>query len=307
MQLDKTALVIEQRSADELFDLSLVLLRSYWYRVVTIAIVGALPFFLLNWFLLQPQADFDRLVMSSRSYGTREGYIIRHLWLMAVMVYLQAPLAMAGVTYFLGQAVFIEEPTLRQIWKSVSSRWIALAWILGILRGGLVSLLYMAWVYWDVGINAPLEISVVVTVYALLIYLVRGFRPFAAEILLLERCPIRNSAKPGGNELVFKRRSQWLHSGSGDLFSVQIGLTLIAICFVTVFTLGGLFIVGVLIGLWSWGWWANTIIVPVVLWMMATWGTVIRFLLYLNTRIRSEGWEVELKLKAESLRLLEAL
>jgi hypothetical protein len=211
------------------------------------------------------------------------------------------------VTYFLGQAVFIEEPTLRQIWKSVSSRWIALAWILGILRGGLVSLLYMAWVYWDVGINAPLEISVVVTVYALLIYLVRGFRPFAAEILLLERCPVRNSAKPGGNELVFKRRSQWLHSGSGDLFSVQIGLTLIAICFVTVFTLGGLFIVGVLIGLWSWGWWANTIIVPVVLWMMATWGTVIRFLLYLNTRIRSEGWEVELKLKAESLRLLEAL
>lgn len=88
---------------------------------------------------------------------------------------------------------------------------------------------------------------------------------------------------------------------------MQIGLTLIAICFVTVFTLGGLFIVGVLIGLWSWGWWANTIIVPVVLWMMATWGTVIRFLLYLNTRIRSEGWEVELKLKAESLRLLEAL
>jgi hypothetical protein len=144
-------------------------------------------------------------------------------------------------------------------------------------------------------------------VYALLIYLVRGFRPFAGEILLLERCPIRSSAKPGGNELLYKRRSQWLHSGSGDLFSVQIGLTLIAICFVTVFTLGGLFIVGVLVGLWTWGWWANTIIVPVVLWMMATWGTVIRFLLYLNTRIRSEGWEVELKLKAESLRLLEAL
>jgi hypothetical protein len=38
---------------------------------------------------------------------------------------------------------------------------------------------------------------------------------------------------------------------------------------------------------------------------MATWSAIIRFLLYLNTRIRTEGWEVELKLKAEQHRLIE--
>jgi hypothetical protein len=63
--------------------------------------------------------------------------------------------------------------------------------------------------------------------------------------------------------------------------------------------------IGVLIGVWQWGWWMDLIFFPLVLWMMAFWEAVIRFLLYLNTRIRLEGWEVYLRLNAELQRLLE--
>lgn len=307
MQLDTTAIVIAQRSADELFDLSLVVVRNYWLRLLPVGILGALPFFAINMLLLFPLTEYDRLVMASTDYATSQGFQLRYLWMMVVMVFLQSPLALAGVTYFLGQAVFIEQPTLKQVLRVVASRWLELLWVLGVLRGGLVCFGYMLWLYLTPEAQPRIEHSVYITLYVVLIYAVRGFRPFAPEILLLERCPLRKSGQGGTSEPVYGKRSRWLHTGTGDFFSVQIGLSVLAFCFVLAFSLGGIFIVGVLVGLWRWGWWMDMLIFPAVLWMMATWATVIRFLLYLNTRIRSEGWEVELKLKAESQRCADSV
>lgn len=303
MQLDKTSIVIEQRSADEIFDLSLVVLRNYWRRLVPLAILGALPFFLLNLLLLQPFMDFDRLVMSSRDYASREGFLAVYLWVLSAVVYLQSPLAMTGVTYYLGQAVFTEEPSSQQVFRHLRKHWLSLTWILGLVRGSLLSLLCLACTYF--GYINTTQAAIAISVYLLVVYLIRGFRPFASEILLLELRPVlKQRSKP--DELLYARRSRWLHASSGDLFSVQMGLTMISFAFVAVFSLGGLFMIGVLLGTWTWGWWMNAVIFPIVLWMMSLWGTVIRFLLYMNTRIRSEGWEIELKLRAESQRLVGA-
>lgn len=303
MQLDKTSIVIEQRSADEIFDLSLVVLRNYWQRLVPLAVLGTLPFFVLNLILLQPFMDFDRLVMSSSEYTSREGFMAVYLWVMCATVYLQSPLAMTGVTYYLGQAVFTEEPSSQQVISHLRKHWLSLSWILGLVRGGLLCLFTLAYTYF--GYANTTQTAIAISVYMLIIYLIRGFRPFAAEILLLELRPVlKDRSNP--DDLLYARRSRWLHASSGDLFSVQMGLTMISFAFVAVFSLGGLFIIGVLLGTWTWGWWMNAIIFPIVLWMMALWGTVIRFLLYMNTRIRSEGWEIELKLRAESQRLVGA-
>ena len=38
---------------------------------------------------------------------------------------------------------------------------------------------------------------------------------------------------------------------------------------------------------------------PATLWMVAAYFTVVRFLGYLDLRIRREGWEVELLMRAE--------
>ena len=42
---------------------------------------------------------------------------------------------------------------------------------------------------------------------------------------------------------------------------------------------------------------------PLSMWMVAWFFTVFRFMSYLDTRIRQEGWEVELRLRAEAIRI----
>ena len=44
------------------------------------------------------------------------------------------------------------------------------------------------------------------------------------------------------------------------------------------------------------------VIYPLALWLVACLSVMVRFLVYLDTRIRLEGWEVELAMQAEALR-----
>jgi hypothetical protein len=68
-----------------------------------------------------------------------------------------------------------------------------------------------------------------------------------------------------------------------------------------------LFCQGVFTGSWAWGDWLNLVVLPAILWLVGLFLTVYRFLCYLDTRIRLEGWEIELRLKAEASRLDSAL
>ncbi len=43
------------------------------------------------------------------------------------------------------------------------------------------------------------------------------------------------------------------------------------------------------------------------MWIVATFTAVVRFLGYLDLRIRFEGWEVELRMRAEGSRLAESM
>jgi hypothetical protein len=43
--------------------------------------------------------------------------------------------------------------------------------------------------------------------------------------------------------------------------------------------------------------------VPLAMWIVAGYFCVVRFLSYLDLRIRREGWEVELRMRAEAARL----
>jgi hypothetical protein len=305
MELDRTSIVIAQRASDELFDLSLIVVRTYWNRILPIAILGALPFVLLNYWLLAPLTDYEELVMASSDYATADGFHVRYLWMMICMVFLESPLAMCGVTYFLGQAVFIEQPTMKQVFGVVRTRWFSLLLMLGFVRGGLFGLAFALWLYCNPAFAPEIQLVVYTVLASIVFFLVRSFRPFAPEILLLERCPLFRGRKSASHDQSYSRRSTWLHSGSGDLFSVQMGIAFTAIVFVIAMSMGALFLVGVLVGTWQWGWWMDTILFPIILWMMALWETVVRFLLYLNTRIRTEGWEVDLRLKAELQRLME--
>ena len=71
-------------------------------------------------------------------------------------------------------------------------------------------------------------------------------------------------------------------------------------------TLCELFISGVFFGVWTWEWWMDIVVFPINLWLVALWGTVFRFLSYLDCRTRLEGWELDLRLRAEAQRLTGA-
>jgi hypothetical protein len=45
------------------------------------------------------------------------------------------------------------------------------------------------------------------------------------------------------------------------------------------------------------------LVYPACLWLVVMFLAVVRFLSYLDLRIKHEGWEVELLMKAEALRL----
>jgi hypothetical protein len=53
----------------------------------------------------------------------------------------------------------------------------------------------------------------------------------------------------------------------------------------------------------TWNWWYDLILTPLNCWLIATWATVFRFLGYIDSRIRLEGWEIDLRLRAEAERL----
>jgi hypothetical protein len=50
-------------------------------------------------------------------------------------------------------------------------------------------------------------------------------------------------------------------------------------------------------------WYHAQLAYPAILWLLAAYFSVVRFLDYLDLRIRHEGWEVELLMRAEALRL----
>src|SRR5204863_7365315 len=50
-------------------------------------------------------------------------------------------------------------------------------------------------------------------------------------------------------------------------------------------------------------WFKLQVMYPTCLWLVVTFLAVVRFLSYLDLRIRHEGWEVELLMRAEALRL----
>jgi hypothetical protein len=100
------------------------------------------------------------------------------------------------------------------------------------------------------------------------------------------------------------KRSQLLHGpSSGDLFARWIGTAGISgVLTATVFG-SCLFVTGVFFNVWRPGPVLLQTIYPLSLWVVAGFMAVARFLSYLDLRIRHEGWEVELLLRAEANRM----
>ena len=128
--------------------------------------------------------------------------------------------------------------------------------------------------------------------------------PYMNEVILLERNPLRRRRR---GQMTTFRRSMALHGGSiGDLFARWLGSVAFGGLLFASFWLTMQGLAGVLLSEWKFEGLTYTLYFPLALWMVVGYFTVARFLGYLDLRIRNEGWEVELMMRAEGGQNVEA-
>ena len=233
-------------------------------------VVGVLPVACFNAWLL---ADMARL-------SAEFEFPTVYLWCMLLLVLWEAPLATAPLTLYLGSALFTRRPEPGKVATGLGKSLPQLIFYQVILRGLLLPLL----VTWLILFAAW---------------------PYLNEVILLERNPLvaRHPA-----QTTTYRRTQALHQAAfGDLFVRWIaatGVGILLFCSLWMSIWAGM---GLLFDEWSRQSDIYTIYYPAALWLVVGFLTVVRFLSYLDLRIRREGWEVELMMRAEAARLRRQL
>jgi hypothetical protein len=189
----------------------------------------------------------------------------------------EAPIATAPITILLGGMMFGKRPRTAQLIRSYLGSIIPLIMYQVILRALMLWTFVLSWLI-------PLRL------------------PFVTEVIVLERGPWRR---------VIRRASELTGDRTGDLFAQWIAI----IFFGAGFALSFWFAIGKSVAIfnrepvweepdWSgvFGGWGI-----LGLWIAIAFFAVVRFLTYIDQRIRLEGWEVELKLKAAGLAMIEEL
>jgi len=297
LKLDTTQIAIRERSALESFDLALHVIYKHRSQIAITMAIGVIPAMILNHLLIGWMAGEI----------PEDGFPFRFLWTLSLLTFLEAQLVSVFTTAYLGQAVFADSVSVKQVVRDVYQASGRLFLCQGLLRGPV--LIWFAFLLMLL-LSPSREYNGIVEVVLLggLVFIsgiVRAFRPFMNEIILLEKNPLR-SQDP--RSLTISRRSRHLHSrASGELFGIWIGGSILA-CFLS-FAVYGLFLFwfGIFGNNWDQGLFLTHLCFPLSLWFVVSYFTVVRFLNYLNLRIRQEGWEIELVMRAEAQKREERL
>lgn len=269
MNFDSTHIVIRERGFAEVMDLALKVVRTHLGPLVLCGLAGVAPWALANGLLL------NHLVSDLDIWDETPGF----LTLMTLVIAVQTPLATAPITLYMGQVTFQHQTDPRRI---AADYWRSLPQLL---------------------VHTFFRACMAVTFIGLV--LPYGFWPFTQELILLERNPMF----PGkAKRMTTRRRSRNLHrSASGDLFGHWLAAlgagTLLVMALV-----GGVHTAAAQLG----GYQVThtqliTVLTPACTWAVICFFTVVRFLSYLDLRIRREGWEVELTMRSEAAKLARGM
>jgi len=292
MRFDKTFIAIRERGILEIFDLALHVVTDHFVALFWLLIIGVVPWVLLDLWLVGWMLDADEYT----------GY---YYWVMFLLVVSQAQVGTLFMTQYLGRAMFVGRPGVWATIKDVFSASPYMIWSHGIIRTVFLAILVSLLIS-----EADFSFSMVVCFLFLpglvaVGLLVRAFRPYVSEILMLERTPISSKDK---SQVYFSRRSKALHvASSSDLFGRFTICALLAIplglsCFSmlasidTVLNIQANSDYSYLPYYWV-----------IAMWVVAGFISVTRFLAYIDTRIRQEGWAVELRMRAEGQLLLDSI
>ncbi|MDA7932655.1 hypothetical protein OAK85_04145 [Mariniblastus sp.] len=295
MDFSKTFISIRTRSAFQIYDLAILVCVEYFKPLIGLLAIGAFPFILLDcWLIGWLATDYKDF---------RFFY-----WVMFLLVVSQAQIATTFMTHYLGQAMFFGRPKISTTVKEVLRAGFYFHWLHGGVRMVVPVLICCFF------LSRSIELGAADRYLYLFLYLpglvafglaFRMFRPFVSEILLLEKTPLRSK-----NETVvcFQRRSTSLHyrQGAVDWLFGQGVVSLLLGLFLGLAFYAGLLQLDKILNIqanseWSYAAWYWL----VALWLSVGFLCVARFLFYIDTRIRQEGWGVELRMRSESRRISE--
>jgi hypothetical protein len=281
MQFDKTRIAIRERDLPDILDLALAVVRIHWRELLIASIVGMVPLAALNFWLL---AKLPLIEESDYAW-----YAFR----LTLLVLFEAPLAAAPATLVLGQAMFVERIDAVRIIRQLADLWPQLLVYQLLLRA-----LWMPQAFfWEAFHRNLTPFLVLWFLFWIVPYVMR---PYLNEVILLERNPLSSQ----GGAFSTRKRAKILHDRyHGDLFTRMLGCAVIGVGLTGVFWLASWYVRGFFSHDYSLDQTLFTIHLSVALWLTAAFFNVVRFLSYLDLRIRREGWEVELVIRAEAERL----
>jgi hypothetical protein len=270
-------------------------MRTFARPLLATFALGAVPLAILNHYLIGWTADIDY----------RDELPWYYLTWMSLLIFVEAPLASIFATAYLGEAMFHERPRIREIIGSIARQWPGVLWCIVILRGPAAAIFLAATL--DPFEEPPAVQFMFMVFLAIGAGAFRAMRPYIAEIVLLEKNPLGWTSGGGGSDpaktTIGQRSATLQGASSGDLIGRWIGAGGAAAGLALAIQCTFWFASGVFLNTWSWGPVMTELFAPLSMWLVACYFTVVRFLSYLDLRIRTEGWEVELRLRAEAARL----
>jgi len=291
VKLDRTLIAVRERTASDVLDLALHVMWNYARPLCLTMLMGVVPFALINFALIGWMANVEE-------------FPVRYIWNLSLLTFLEAQLVSVFATAFLGEAVFDEKPGLFDVVRRVFQ----VGWQLLVAHGFLRCLL-PAWTMLALMPRndefQPLFEIVLLGGAVFIAMSLRALRPFITEIAVLEGNPLR-ATRSGDQKLGDRSRS--LHTfAAADLVGRWILHSFIAVALVLSIYGSVLFLTGTFSNNWDQGAVYMHVLLPACMWTIAGYFAVVRFLSYLDLRIRQEGWEVELVLRAEAAKMQRKL
>lgn len=283
LDLNRTLVAIRERSIGDLLDLGLRVWRSMFWPLLAAGLIGMLPCLAFNWWWLSK--------LPLEEFADKQFYVLGAI----LLSWWELPLATAPITVLLGQGMFQRQLDYRRAARELIQYMPQLLWYQFLrtllMPHGLLIAYPRLWREW----SAFLVILLIFWLYSVLRW------SYLVEVILLEQNPW--AARHG--QLSTGQRSRALHAGDGGMiFGRSLALTFWECALMVIVAMSVWF---------AWGWlqselnvdnWLYVGFLPVAFWFVTIYLTVVRFLCYLDLRIRREGWEVDLVLRAEADHLL---
>ena len=289
IKFDETYIAVRQRNILETYDLALQIARDHFRKLFAALLLGIAPWMIIDFAILY------RWLVAEEYFW--------YFLLAATLIVAQAPLGTAIITHFLGSVMFQKKQRVIKSTRETIKNYGKLLVVHGLTRLAIPITVFAALMmpFWDAEARVPYFLLLLGGMLGVAL-LVRAVRPYVTEVILLEKPVWSNESY---NIVTFRRRNATLHMPAAvDSFSramtTFVFAAMLFVCFHGFFSVRA-YITGNAGGDWL----TLPLFVPLACWLAAGFTTIARFLSYMDLRIRQEGWEIELKLRAEAAKYLE--